>query len=178
MKSPLYLHIKVYSPTHWGMQEQYRHILNDIGLEIIERRSNRDGRGLSAHVTTDLFVRDTTMTIQLEKMKEHNDIKVTSSSEKLTQLEQAATKDDAVVLRCREIESIIENLLGKDTTCGALVYNPFPRELSSSDLNSQLDEACKSTADESFFYTNLHDKMDKTSSSESEGGADDYRRII
>ena len=173
LSSPLYLHVKVYSPTSWGIQDKFRIILNELGLEIVERRTNRDGRGLDARVTNDLFVRDATMNIHLDATikSEHNEIKVTSSNEKLTQLEQAAIKDDAVISRCREIEKIIEELFGEDATVGVIVWNPFPRELSSSDLNSQLHEASSSEADESFFYTKIFDKMDEAA----EGENDNYR---
>ena len=44
-----------------GLQEQFRKIVNDLGLEIVERRTNRHGRGLDATVQTDLFVMDTTI---------------------------------------------------------------------------------------------------------------------
>ena len=47
------------------MQESFRKIVNELGLEMVERRTNRNGRGLNATVRTDLYVRDTTMTTQL-----------------------------------------------------------------------------------------------------------------
>ena len=51
-----------------GLQEQFRKIVNDLGLEIVERRTNRQGRGLDATVQTDLFVMDTTIMTKVRKM--------------------------------------------------------------------------------------------------------------
>ena len=72
---PLFLHIKAKAPASGGMQEQFRKILNDLGLDVVERRTNRDGRGLNAVVQTDLYVRDTTMTVQLQKIGAQKKIK-------------------------------------------------------------------------------------------------------
>ena len=51
-----------------GLQEQFRKIVNDLGLEIVERRTNRQGRGLDATVQTDLFVMDTTITTKVRQL--------------------------------------------------------------------------------------------------------------
>ena len=72
---PLYLHIKVKSAATMGLQEQFRKILNELGLEIVERRTNRQGRGLDATVQTDLFVQDTTITTKVQKIKAQRKIK-------------------------------------------------------------------------------------------------------
>ena len=72
---PLYLHIKVKSAATMGLQEQFRTILNELGLEIVERRTNRQGRGLDATVQTDLFVQDTTITTKVQKIKAQRKIK-------------------------------------------------------------------------------------------------------
>ena len=72
---PLFLHIKVKAPAFGGMQEQFRKIVNELGLEVVERRTNRNGRGLNATVQTDLYVRDTTMTIKLQKIAAQRKIK-------------------------------------------------------------------------------------------------------
>jgi Ca2+-binding EF-hand superfamily protein len=72
---PLYLHIKVRSGPTMGLQEQFKKILNELGLEIVERRTNRQGRGLDAIVQTDLFVKDTTMTTKVQKIKALRKIK-------------------------------------------------------------------------------------------------------
>ena len=74
-KSPLFLHIKVQSPAQWGLQERFRDILSELDLEVVERRTHRDGRGLDATVNTDLYVRDRTMSIHLLKIKEQRKIK-------------------------------------------------------------------------------------------------------
>jgi len=74
-KSPLFLHVKVHSPAQWGLQEKFRDILHELDLEVVERRTNRDGRGLDATVSTDLYVRDKTMSIHLLKIKEQRKIK-------------------------------------------------------------------------------------------------------
>ena len=72
---PLYLHIKVNSGATLGLQEQFRKILNELGLEIVERRTNRQGRGLDATVQTDLFVQDKTITTKVQKVKAQRKIK-------------------------------------------------------------------------------------------------------
>jgi hypothetical protein len=51
-----------------GMQEQFGKIVNELGLEVVERRTNRNGRDLDATVQTDLYVRDTTMTTEIQKI--------------------------------------------------------------------------------------------------------------
>jgi hypothetical protein len=73
--TPLFLHIKVKAPASGGMQEQFRKIVNELGLEVVERRTNRNGRGLNATVQTDLFVRDTTMMVKLQKIAAQKKIK-------------------------------------------------------------------------------------------------------
>ena len=78
-KSPLFLHVKVLSPAQWGLQEKFRDILNELDLEVVERRTNRDGRGLDATVSTDLYVRDRTMSIHLLKIQEQRKIKLALS---------------------------------------------------------------------------------------------------
>ena len=72
---PLFLHIKAKAPAFGGMQEQFRKIVNELGLEVVERRTNRDGRGLNANVQTDLYVRDMTMTVKLQKIAAQRKIK-------------------------------------------------------------------------------------------------------
>jgi Kef-type K+ transport system membrane component KefB len=72
---PLYLHIKVKSAATMGLQEQFCKIMNDLGLEIVERRTNRQGRGLDATVQTDLFVQDSKMTTKVQKIKAQRHIK-------------------------------------------------------------------------------------------------------
>ncbi|KAL7533761.1 hypothetical protein ACHAXR_009976 [Thalassiosira sp. AJA248-18] len=73
--TPLFLHIKAKAPAFGGMQEQFRKIVNELGLEVVERRTNRNGRGLNATVQTDLYVRDTTMTVKLQKIAAQRKIK-------------------------------------------------------------------------------------------------------
>ena len=72
---PLFLHIKAKAPAFGGMQELFRKMVNDLGLEVVERRTNRYGRGLDATVQTDLFVRDTTMNVKLQKIAAQRKIK-------------------------------------------------------------------------------------------------------
>eukprot|EP00578_Thalassiosira_sp_NH16_P024234 CAMPEP_0181102102 /NCGR_PEP_ID=MMETSP1071-20121207/14128_1 /TAXON_ID=35127 /ORGANISM="Thalassiosira sp., Strain NH16" /LENGTH=971 /DNA_ID=CAMNT_0023185037 /DNA_START=77 /DNA_END=2992 /DNA_ORIENTATION=- len=73
--TPLFLHVKAKAPAFGGMQEKFRKILNELGLEVVERRTNRNGRGLDATVQTDLYVRDTTMSVQLQKIGAQRKIK-------------------------------------------------------------------------------------------------------
>jgi len=73
--TPLFLHVKVVSPVYNGMQEQFRAILNELGLEVIERRTNREGRGLEAMVQTDLYVRDNNVMTHVMKIKAQKKIK-------------------------------------------------------------------------------------------------------
>jgi len=73
--TPLFLHIKARAPAFGGMQEKFRKIVNELGLEVVQRRTNRDGRGLNATVQTDLYVRDTTMTVKLQKIAAQKKIK-------------------------------------------------------------------------------------------------------
>jgi Kef-type K+ transport system membrane component KefB len=73
----LYFHIKAKAPASWGMQENFRTILNDLGLEIVKRRTNRHGRGLDAEVQSDLYVRDTAMATGTQKIKALRKIKKT-----------------------------------------------------------------------------------------------------
>ena len=72
---PLYMHITVKSKNIMGLQEKFRSIINDLGLEIIERRTNRHGRGLDAIVQTDIFVRDQKITTKVQKIKAQRKIK-------------------------------------------------------------------------------------------------------
>ena len=53
----------------------FRKTLNDLNLEIVDRRTNRHGRGLDSEVQTDLYVRDTTMNIKLQKIGAQRRIK-------------------------------------------------------------------------------------------------------
>ena len=46
-----------------------------MNLEIVDRRTNRHGRGLYSEVQTDLYVRDTTMNIKLQKIGAQRRIK-------------------------------------------------------------------------------------------------------
>jgi len=73
--TPLFLHVKSTSPAFGGMQEKFRKIVNELGLEVVERRTNRSGRGLDATVQTDLYVRDTTMEVPLQRLKAQRKIK-------------------------------------------------------------------------------------------------------
>ena len=57
------------------MQEQFRKIVNDLGLEVVERRTNRFGRGLDATVQTDLFVRDSNMLVKVQRVGAQQRIK-------------------------------------------------------------------------------------------------------
>ena len=72
---PLYMHITVKSQNIMGLQEKFRSIINDLGLEIIERRTNLQGRGLDAIVQTDIFVRDEKITTKVQKIKAQRKIK-------------------------------------------------------------------------------------------------------
>ena len=72
---PLFLHIKAKIPAFGGMQEHFRKIVNNLGLEVVDRRTNRNGRGLDATVQTDLFVRDTTINMKLQKIAAQRKIK-------------------------------------------------------------------------------------------------------
>jgi len=74
---PLYMHIKVKSKATMGLQEQFRKILNELGLEIVERHTNRQGRGLDAIVQTDLFVQDSKVRTKVQKIKAQRKIKRT-----------------------------------------------------------------------------------------------------
>lgn len=88
------------APAFGGMQEKFRAIVNDLDLEVVERRTNRDGRGLNATVQTDLYVRDTTMTTQLRKISAQKKIKdalhqaITASS---TDLQEQAKGPSALM---------------------------------------------------------------------------------
>ena len=73
--TPLFLHIKANSPVQSGMQEQFRTILNELGLEVVDRRTNRQGRGVDARVQTDLYVRDDNMKTKVMKIKAQRKIK-------------------------------------------------------------------------------------------------------
>mmetsp|Transcript_12655 Transcript_12655/g.25292 ORF Transcript_12655/g.25292 Transcript_12655/m.25292 type:complete len:967 (+) Transcript_12655:195-3095(+) len=73
--TPLYLHIKSTAPASWGQQEVFRKILNDMNLEVIDRRTNRHGRSLAAEVQTDLYVKDKTMNIKFQKIAGQRRIK-------------------------------------------------------------------------------------------------------
>mmetsp|Transcript_12653 Transcript_12653/g.25286 ORF Transcript_12653/g.25286 Transcript_12653/m.25286 type:complete len:951 (+) Transcript_12653:88-2940(+) len=73
--TPLYLHIKSTAPASWGQQDVFRNILNDLNLEVIDRRTNRHGRTLSAEVQTDLYVKDKTMNIKFQKIAGQRRIK-------------------------------------------------------------------------------------------------------
>lgn len=73
--APLYLHIKATAPASWGHQELFRNILNDLDLEVIERRTNRHGRGFNASIQTDLYVKDKTMDIKFQKIAGQRRIK-------------------------------------------------------------------------------------------------------
>ena len=46
-----------------------------MNVEIVDRRTNRHGRGLDSEVQTDLYVRDTTMNIKLQKIGAQRRIK-------------------------------------------------------------------------------------------------------
>ena len=72
---PLYLHIKSTAPASWGQQELFRQILNDMDLEVIDRRTNRRGRTLTAAVQTDLYVKDKTTNIKFQKIAGQKRIK-------------------------------------------------------------------------------------------------------
>jgi hypothetical protein len=50
-------------------------MINDLGLEVVEQQTNHYGRGLDATVQTDLFVRDTTMNVKLQKIAAQHKIK-------------------------------------------------------------------------------------------------------
>ena len=73
--TPLYLHIKCTAPASWGQQEVFRRILNDMNLEVIDRRTNRHGRTLSAEVQTDLYVKDKTMNMKFQNISGQKHIK-------------------------------------------------------------------------------------------------------
>ena len=73
--SPLYLHIKCRAPVTRGQQEIFREKLNELNLVLIDRRTNRQGRGLDATVQTDLYVRDETINIKLQKIGAQRRIK-------------------------------------------------------------------------------------------------------
>jgi Kef-type K+ transport system membrane component KefB/Ca2+-binding EF-hand superfamily protein len=73
--TPLYLHIKSTAPASWGQQEIFRQILNDMNLEVMDRRTNRNGRTLSAEVQTDLFVKDKSMNVKFQKIAGQKRIK-------------------------------------------------------------------------------------------------------
>ena len=51
------------------MQEQFRKIVNELGLEVVECRTNRNGRGLGATVQTDLYVRDSSVTVNVKRIE-------------------------------------------------------------------------------------------------------------
>ena len=48
---------------------------NDMDLEVIDRRTNRHGRTLTAEVQTDLYVKDKTMNIKFQKIASQKHIK-------------------------------------------------------------------------------------------------------
>ena len=102
--APFFLHVKVKAPAFGGMQESFRKLVNELGLEVIERRTNRDGRGLNATVQTDLFVRDTTMTTRLLKIGAQRKIK-----NALTLAEAAA---GGSVAKAEEPQGLKRNLSG------------------------------------------------------------------
>ena len=49
--------------------------MNDLDLEVIERRTNRHGRGFNAQIQTDLYVKDKTMDIKFQKIAGQRRIK-------------------------------------------------------------------------------------------------------
>ena len=53
----------------------FREKLNELGLEVMDRRTNRHGRGLNAEVQTDLYVRDKTNSVTLQKIAGQRRIK-------------------------------------------------------------------------------------------------------
>jgi hypothetical protein len=115
---PLYLHIKVKSAATMGLQEQFRKILNDLGLEIVERRTNRQGRGLDATVQTDLFVQDTSMTTKVQKIKAQRNIKkalaVAESASGDLANRQASYKSGSVRFSSGNLSSLDLRALGEE----------------------------------------------------------------
>ena len=115
---PLYLHIKVKSAATMGLQEQFRKILNDLGLEIVERRTNRQGRGLDATVQTDLFVQDTSMTTKVQKIKAQRSIKkalaVAESASGDLANRQASYKSGSVRFSSGNLSSLDLRALGEE----------------------------------------------------------------
>ncbi|KAL7544273.1 hypothetical protein ACHAWF_007655 [Thalassiosira exigua] len=96
---PLFLHIKVKAPAFGGMQEQFRKIVNDLGLELIDRRTNRDGRGLDATVQTDLYVRDATVTVKLQKIAAQRKIKKALASAMEESFAESARASNSMTFR-------------------------------------------------------------------------------
>lgn len=74
-KIPLLMHITITSKNIMGLQGKFRDILNKLGLEIMDRRTERLGRGLDANVVTDIYVRDMRTTTKVQKIKSQRKIK-------------------------------------------------------------------------------------------------------
>eukprot|EP00985_Skeletonema_marinoi_P004999 scaffold2167_cov178-Skeletonema_marinoi.AAC.16 len=94
--TPLYLHIKCTAPASWGQQEVFRRILNGMNLEVIDRRTNRHGRTLSAEVQTDLYVKDDTMNIKFQKIAAQRRIKNALKAAMDFTMEELHTFSDAI----------------------------------------------------------------------------------
>jgi len=109
--APVFLHIKAKAAAHGGMQELFRKIVNEMGLEVIERRTNRDGRGLHATVTTDLYVKDTTMTTQLLKIGAQRKIKHALMTAETTAMETTTKPEQP--LRRRLSTSFSSKAMGR-----------------------------------------------------------------
>ena len=102
---PLYLHIVTTAPAAWGQQEVFRKILNDMNLEVIDRRTNRRGRTLSSEVQTDLFVKDKTMEIKFQKIAGQRRIKDALKKA----MEFTKEEIEALSKAIDEVENILDN---------------------------------------------------------------------
>lgn len=103
--TPLYLHIKSTAPAAWGQQEIFRKILNDMDLEVIDRRTNRRGRTLSAEVQTDLYVKDKTMNIKFQKIAGQRRIKNALKEAMAFTMEEVDTFSKAI----EELQKILDS---------------------------------------------------------------------
>lgn len=94
-KMPLFLHVQTKSQVQWGMQQKFRSVLNELGFEIMDQKTNHENRrGLNALVQTDIYVQDTKNRIQLRTIKGERMAKkaIKASCRNLTELGEITSK--------------------------------------------------------------------------------------
>lgn len=187
-KVPLYLHIKVKAGAAWGMQEQFRKILNDLDLEVVERRTNRHGRGIDAEVQTDLFVLDTTISTKVQKIKALRKIKKALkiaaggspemtkrlSSKNLSDMNlsaldkeeqeavaEAARQEDVIIKRGEHVEKKVQEALGDGAEVEVEVWNPWPWQDALDKIAAHYDLPNENTPENLEIFIAVFDKIDR-----------------